>query len=180
MVTTNEEPTISDFVLTKQYIYDVLIAIEEVFDVIGSSSQFTLSGSSALFLQDLKLPRPPKDIDIVVDELDRPSDAFSNYIDEVDSYNVLYNSEIISSHAEDYQTLKIRLENGVIIDIITQNPLVKESHIQYVHDNITYKISDYSSILYAKIQFGLNDKNEDSKLKHLTDVAYIIKENQLL
>lgn len=180
MVTTNEEPTINDFVLTKQYIYDVLIAIEELFDGIGSSSQFTLSGSSALFLQDFKLPRPPKDIDIVVDELDRPRDAFSNYIDEVDSSNVLYNSEIISSITDEYQTLKIRLENGVIIDMITQNPLVKETYITYVHAGIKYKISDYSSILYAKVQFGLNDKNQDSKLKHLTDVAYIIKENQLL
>lgn len=137
-----------------------------------------VTGSVALDLNNIIIRRNPVDIDIIIDP-DGISDLY--YAEQLGHYDLSILEFNDNSSETTYANMKLRI-NNIKVDVLVNSNYDDELFDSTLRTtpNEAFNISDTTNILNAKIKYGLNDTNADSKLKHLEDVVYIIANNNLL
>lgn len=166
--------------MVSQDIRRVLHILNEILD-----GNIIVTGSVALNLNNIIIRRNPVDIDIIID----PEDISKlYYVEQLGHYDLSILEFNDNSSETTYANMKLRI-NNIKVDVLVSVNYEEElgSSTAYFEPNYdlpisedTYNISDTNDILNAKIKYGLNDTNAESKLKHLEDVVYIISNNNLL
>ena len=155
---------------------EIITVINILKKILGGN--MIVTGSVALDLNNIIIRRNPVDIDIIID-----SDDISDlYYEEQSGYYGLSILEFNDKGSETtYANMKLMI-NNIKVDVLVSSNYDDEllDSILYAIPNEAFNISDTTNILNAKIKYGLNDTNADSKLKHLEDVVYIIANNNLL
>ena len=155
---------------------EIITVIHILKKILGGN--MIVTGSVALDLNNIIIRRNPVDIDIITDTY-----AINDlYYAEQSGYYDLSIIEFNDKGSETtYANMKLMI-NNIKVDILVSSNCDDEllDSILYATPNEAFNISDTTNILNAKIKYGLNDTNADSKLKHLEDVVYIIANNNLL
>ena len=158
--------------------------ILKVIDILNKilNGNMIVTGSVALDLNNIIIRRNPVDIDIIIDQEDISSIYYKEKSGDYDLSVVEFDD---NSSETTYANMKL-IVNNIKVDMLVSTDFDREINdaITYMHTTsmqpVTFFISDTNNILNAKIKYGLNDTNADSKLKHLEDVVYIIANNNLL
>ena len=166
--------------MVSQEVLKVINILNEILD-----GNMIVTGSVALDLNNIIIRRNPVDIDIIVDK----KHIDNIYFTEKYGNNVISVVEFDDNGSETiYANMKL-LVNNIKVDVLVSTTYDEEldtstTYLALDYDPTTskgaYNISDTNNILNAKIEYGLNDTNAISKLKHLEDVVYIIANNNLL
>lgn len=137
-----------------------------------------VTGSVALDLNNIIIRRNPVDIDIIIypDYI-----SYLYYAEQLGHYDLSILEFNDNSSETTYANMKLRI-NNIKVDVLVSSNYDDElfDSTLRITPNEAFNISDTTNILNAKIKYGLNDTNADSKLKHLEDVVYIIANNNLL
>lgn len=155
---------------------EIITVIHILKQILGGN--MIVTGSVALDLNNIIIRRNPVDIDIII----APDDISDLYYEEQSGYYGLSILEFNDKGSETtYANMKLMI-NNIKVDVLVSSTYDDEllDSILYATPNEAFNISDTTNILNAKIKYGLNDTNADSKLKHLEDVVYIIANNNLL
>lgn len=155
---------------------EIITVIHILKQILGGN--MIVTGSVALDLNNIIIRRNPVDIDIII----APDDISDLYYEEQSGYYGLSILEFNDKGSETtYANMKLMI-NNIKVDVLVSSNYDDEllDSILYATLNEAFNISDTTNILNAKIKYGLNDTNADSKLKHLEDVVYIIANNNLL
>ena len=162
---------------------EIITVIHILKKILGGN--MIVTGSVALDLNNIIIRRNPVDIDIIINP-DDISDLY--YAEQLGHYDLSILEFNDKDSGTTYANMKLRI-NNIKVDVLVSVNYEEElgSSTAYFEPNYdlpisgdTYNISDTNNILNAKIKYGLNDTNADSKLKHLEDVVYIIANNNLL
>lgn len=155
---------------------EIITVIHILKQILGGN--MIVTGSVALDLNNIIIRRNPVDIDIII----APDDISDLYYEEQSGYYGLSILEFNDKGSETtYANMKLMI-NNIKVDVLvssTYDDELLDSTLR-ITPNEAFNISDTTNILNAKIKYGLNDTNADSKLKHLEDVVYIIANNNLL
>lgn len=137
-----------------------------------------VTGSVALDLNNIIIRRNPVDIDIIIYP-DNISDLY--YAEQLGHYDLSILEFNDNRSETTYANMKLRI-NNIKVDVLVNSNYDNElfDSTLRITPNEAFNIADTTNILNAKIKYGLNDTNADSKLKHLEDVVYIIANNNLL
>lgn len=155
---------------------EIITVIHILKQILGGN--MIVTGSVALDLNNIIIRRNPVDIDIIIAQ----DDISDLYYEEQSGYYGLSILEFNDKGSETtYANMKLMI-NNIKVDVLVSSNYDDEllDSILYATLNEAFNISDTTNILNAKIKYGLNDTNADSKLKHLEDVVYIIANNNLL
>lgn len=155
---------------------EIITVIHILKKILGGN--MIVTGSVALDLNNIIIRRNPVDIDIII----APDDISDLYYEEQSGYYDLSILEFNDKGSETtYANMKLMI-NNIKVDVLVSSTYDDEllDSILHATPNEAFNISDTTNILNAKIKYGLNDTNADSKLKHLEDVVYIIANNNLL
>lgn len=155
---------------------EIITVIHILKKILGGN--MIVTGSVALDLNNIIIRRNPVDIDIII----APDDISDLYYEEQSGYYGLSILEFNDKGSETtYANMKLMI-NNIKVDVLVSSTYDDEllDSILYATPNEAFNISNTTNILNAKIKYGLNDTNADSKLKHLEDVVYIIANNNLL
>lgn len=155
---------------------EIITVIHILKKILGGN--MIITGSVALDLNNIIIRRNPVDIDIII----APDDISDLYYEEQSGYYGLSILEFNDKGSETtYANMKLMI-NNIKVDVLVSSNYDDElfDSTLRITPNEAFNISDTTNILNAKIKYGLNDTNADSKLKHLEDVVYIIANNNLL
>lgn len=155
---------------------EIITVIHILKKILGGN--MIVTGSVALDLNNIIIRRNPVDIDIII----APDDISDLYYEEQSGYYGLSILEFNDKGSETtYANMKLMI-NNIKVDVLVSSTYDDElfDSTLRITPNEAFNISDTTNILNAKIKYGLNDTNADSKLKHLEDVVYIIANNNLL
>lgn len=155
---------------------EIITVIHILKKILGGN--MIVTGSVALDLNNIIIRRNPVDIDIII----APDDISDLYYEEQSGYYGLSILEFNDKGSETtYTNMKLMI-NNIKVDVLVSSNYDDElfDSTLRITSNEAFNISDTTNILNAKIKYGLNDTNADSKLKHLEDVVYIIANNNLL
>lgn len=155
---------------------EIITVIHILKKILGGN--MIVTGSVALDLNNIIIRRNPVDIDIII----APDDISDLYYEEQSGYYGLSILEFNDKGSETtYANMKLMI-NNIKVDVLVSSNYDDElfDSTLRITPNEAFNISDTTNILNAKIKYGLNDTNADSKLKHLEDVVYIIANNNLL
>jgi DNA polymerase-3 subunit epsilon len=139
------------------------------------NSEVVLTGSLALHQQGIKLPRPPKDLDIHIPYgiIFRPLEGF--YLNKTGVLDYPYFDP--TSHVKEVFVNTWYYDDGsdepIKIDVLQLNYFVPVPQNVYVDDVLC---THYLDILQFKLKYSFN-KNIKSSLKHMYDLRYIITNN---
>ena len=155
---------------------EIITVIHILKEILGA--KMIVTGSVALDLNNIIIRRNPVDIDIIIDP-DDISDLY--YAEQLGHYDLSILEFNDNSSETTYANMKLRI-NNIKVDVLVSSNYDDElfDSTLRITPNEAFNISDTTNILNAKIKYGLNDTNADSKLKHLEDVVYIIANNNLL
>ena len=155
---------------------EIITVIHILKEILGGN--MIVTGSVALDLNNIIIRRNPVDIDIIIDP-DDISDLY--YVEQLGHYDLSILEFNDNSSETTYANMKLRI-NNIKVDVLVSSNYDDElfNSTLRITPNEAFNISDTTNILNAKIKYGLNDTNADSKLKHLEDVVYIIANNNLL
>lgn len=155
---------------------EIITVIHILKEILGGN--MIVTGSVALDLNNIIIRRNPVDIDIIIDP-DDISDLY--YAEQLGHYDLSILEFNDNSSETTYANMKLRI-NNIKVDVLVSSNYDDElfDSTLRITPNEAFNISDTTNILNAKIKYGLNDTNADSKLKHLEDVVYIIANNNLL
>lgn len=126
----------------------------------------SLTGSLMLWHNVIETRREPTDIDFVCNWICEKGEGFPL----VPSGFRLYNRDGGGSCV--HATTFINDEAGVKIDF-----MVSEHEESFTEDGI--QCASITGLVQAKLNFAMNDLNEESRRKHLEDVAYLFNHNNL-
>lgn len=155
---------------------EIITVIHILKQILGGN--MIVTGSVALDLNNIIIRRNPVDIDIIIAP-DDISDLY--YAEQLGHYDLSILEFNDNSSETTYANMKLRI-NNIKVDVLVSSNYDDElfDSTLRITPNEAFNISDTTNILNAKIKYGLNDTNADSKLKHLEDVVYIIANNNLL
>ncbi len=155
---------------------EMITVIHILKEILGGN--MIVTGSVALDLNNIIIRRNPVDIDIIINP-DDISDLY--YAEQLGHYDLSILEFNDKGSETTYANMKLMI-NNIKVDVLVSSTYDDEllDSILYATPNEAFNISDTTNILNAKIKYGLNDTNADSKLKHLEDVVYIIANNNLL
>lgn len=155
---------------------EIITVIHILKEILGGN--MIVTGSVALDLNNIIIRRNPVDIDIIINP-DDISDLY--YAEQLGHYDLSILEFNDNSSETTYANMKLRI-NNIKVDVLVSSNYDDElfDSTLRITPNEAFNISDTTNILNAKIKYGLNDTNADSKLKHLEDVVYIIANNNLL
>lgn len=155
---------------------EIITVIHILKQILGGN--MIVTGSVALDLNNIIIRRNPVDIDIII----APDDISDlDYAEQLGHYDLSILEFNDNSSETTYANMKLRI-NNIKVDVLVSSNYDDElfDSTLRITPNEAFNISDTTNILNAKIKYGLNDTNADSKLKHLEDVVYIIANNNLL